>query len=155
MVPIFVAQLLWFTLCWLAIALLVIAPRVRALPPDEQVSLWIAPEMFRVLGLGLLVRTISPGMPDDFAIATAIGDATTSVLSFAAFVALRKQAPVGRSLAWVASVVGIADLLVAFPHAMHAGAIEHLHAQYYVPVFAGPIMITAHVMTVTTLVKTR
>lgn len=34
-------------------------------------------------------------------------------------------------------------------------ALEHLHAQYVVPAFAGPIVIAAHIMTVTTLIETR
>jgi hypothetical protein len=152
---IFVAQFWWFTACWAAIALLVVAPNVRALPRDRQLAVWIAPEMFRVLGLGLLVPTLSPGMPREFAIATAIGDSITAVLSLVAFVALLQGWRARRAFAWAASLVGAVDLMIAFPHALRSGALPHLHAQWFVPVFAGPIMVVAHVACIATLIRTR
>ena len=155
MIALFVAQFWWFFACWTAITLLVIAPWARKRSPQEQLSIWVAPEMFRVLGLGLLVPTLSPGMPREFAISTAIGDSLTAVLALAAFIALRKGHAAGRSLAWVVTVVGLADLLFAFPHAIQTGAMPHLHAQYFVPAFCGPIMLLAHVMCLTTLLRTR
>jgi hypothetical protein len=101
--------------------------------------------MFRVLGLGLLVPNLSPGMPHGFALATAVGDSVTASLALAAFLALRRGSRRGRPLAWACTVVGTLDLLVAFPHALHSGALPHLAAQWYVPVFAGPIMLVCHV----------
>jgi hypothetical protein len=100
--------------------------------------------MFRVLGVGLLVPNLSPGMPRDFALATALGDSLTAGLALAAFVALRRGSRRGRSLAWALTAVGTLDLLAAFAHALHAGALPHLAAQWYVPVFAGPVMIVSH-----------
>ena len=141
----FVAQLLWFLLAWSALVRLVVWPWSRRLAPDARLALWVAPQMFRVLGVGLLVPNLSPGMPHDFALATAAGDSTTAVLALAAFVALRRGSRRGRSLAWACTIVGTLDLLVAFPHALHSGALAHLAAQWYVPVFAGPVMIACHV----------
>jgi hypothetical protein len=101
--------------------------------------------MFRVLGVGLLVPNLSPGMPYDFALATAAGDSLTASLALGAFLALRRGSRRGRRLAWACTIVGTLDLLAAFPHALHSGALPHLAAQWYVPVFAGPIMIVSHV----------
>ena len=151
----FVTQFVWFTLAWTAITVLVLWPWSKRLEPNDRLALWIAPQMFRVLGLGLLVDNLSPGMPPTFAVPTAIADTTTAILALAAFIALRNHHPSARGLTWACTAVGITDLLIAFPHAATTGAIPHLATQWYVPVFAGPIMITSHATTLTTLLKTR
>jgi hypothetical protein len=143
-VAIFVVQLLWFVAAWSAIARLVIWPWSRRLAEPERLALFVAPQMFRVLGLGLLAENLSPGMPREFAVATATGDSLTAALALAAFVGLRRGWRAARGLTWGATLVGIGDLAIAFPHAVHTGAVAHLAAQWWVPVFAGPIMIVAH-----------
>ena len=153
--PIFVIQLFWFLLVWAAIARLVVWPWSLRLSVDERLSLWIAPQMFRVLGLGLLVPNLAPGIEREFAVATAIGDSLTATLALLAFVALRRGRPSGRALAWACTVVGATDALIAFPHAALVGAAEHMAAQWYVPVMAGGIMVTSHVACIATLLGSR
>ena len=143
--PYFVLQLFWFALVWSVVVWFVVWPASRRLSPTARLSLWVAPQMFRVLGLGLLVPNLSPGMPRDFALATAVGDSLTASLALLAFVGLQRGSSRARALAWACTVVGTLDLLAAFPHAVHSGALPHLAAQWYVPVFAGPIMIVSHV----------
>jgi hypothetical protein len=142
----FVVQFLWFLFAWSLIARFVFWPWSASLTPDARLSVWVAPEMFRVLGLGLLVPNLSPGMPAEFAVPTAIADAVTAILAAAAFVRLRQGRPSGRMLAWAATVIGTLDILVAFPHAASTGAIAHLATQWYVPVFAGPPLVICHMM---------
>jgi hypothetical protein len=154
-IPVFVFQLWWSILCWSLIAYFVIWPWAARLPLRDRLSLFVAPEMFRVLGAGLLVENLSPGMPLEFSASTAIGDTLTASLALAAFVALRREAKVGRALTWAATVVGMADLLIAFPHAVKTSAIDHMGAQWFVPVVAGPIMVVAHVCCLITLIRAR
>jgi hypothetical protein len=142
---IFVLQFLWFFFAWSLIAYLVVWPWSARLSPTARLSAWIAPEMFRVLGVGLLVPNLSPGMPIEFAASTAAGDSLTALLAALAFLGLRRGWPAARSFAWACTVVGSLDLLVAFPHAAATGAISHMAAQWYVPVFAGPILVICHV----------
>ena len=59
----FVFQFLWFTVAWSAIAYYVIWPWSLSLDTNRRLALWVAPEAFRVLGVGLLVPNLSPGMP--------------------------------------------------------------------------------------------
>jgi hypothetical protein len=141
----FVLQFLWFLFAWSLITYFVLWPGSAKLSPDARLSLWIAPEMFRVLGIGLLVPNLSPGMPPDFAIPTAIADFSTAVLAACAFVALRRRSPAARGLAWACTLVGSLDVLIAFPHAAATRAITHLATQWYVPVFAGPPLVICHV----------
>lgn len=153
--PVFVLQLVWFLCVWSAVVPLVVWPWSLRFSPEQRLSLWVAPQMFRVLGLGLLVPNLSPGISHEFAVATAAGDSLTATLALLAFVSLRRGRRSGRALAWSCSVVGMTDALIAFPHAASAGVIDHLAAQWYVPVFAGPIMVVSHVACFTTLIQSR
>ena len=111
--------------------------------------------MFRVLGVGLLVPNLAPGMPASFAVPTAVADSLTAALAAAAFVSLRRGWSAGRGLAWACTLVGTLDLLIAFPHAASVGAISHLATQWYVPVFAGPPLVVCHVAALVLLVRGR
>jgi len=151
----FVSQFLWFLLAWSLIAYFVVWPWSARLSPREQLSVWIAPEMFRVLGVGLLVSNLSPGMPAEFARSTAAGDSLTALLAALAFVGLRKGWSAARGLAWACTLVGSVDLLIAFPHAAATGAIRHMAAQWYVPVFVGPILVICHIACLILLLRDR
>ena len=141
----FVLQFLWFLFAWSLIAHFVVWPQSARLAPDARLSVWIAPEMFRVLGVGLLVPNLSPGMPLEFAASTALGDSHTAALAAAAFTGLCRGWRSARTLAWACTIVGSIDIAIAFPHAAATGAIAHMAAQWYVPVFAGPILVICHV----------
>jgi hypothetical protein len=151
----FVLQFLWFSFAWSLVAYFVIWPWSARLAPDARLAAWLAPEMFRVLGLGLLVPNLAPGMPREFALSTAAADSVTAVLAALAYIGLQRDWPRARSLAWACTVVGTADLLVAFPHAAATGAISHMAAQWYVPVFAGPVMVISHVACFVLLIRGR
>jgi hypothetical protein len=154
-IALFVLQFVWFLLAWSLIARFALWPWSASLQPDARLSAWIAPEMFRVLGVGLLVPNLSPGMPAGFAASTAAADSLTALLAASAFVGLRRGWPAARGLAWACTLVGGIDLLVAFPHAASTGAISHLAAQWYVPVFAGPPLVVCHVACLVLLVRGR
>lgn len=143
--PIFVLQFAWFLLAWSALAYLVVWPWSQRLSPNARLSVWLAPQMFRVLGLGLLVPGLAPAMPRDFAIATALGDSLTASLALLGFLGLQRSWRSARGLTWACMLVGSFDLLIAFPHAVRTGAVAHLAAQWYVPVLAGPAMVASHV----------
>jgi len=98
---------------------------------------------------------LSPGISPGFAVATAAGDLLTAALALLAFIGLCRGWGIARRLTWAYTVVGLADLLVALPHAAHTGAVAHLAAQWYVPVLAGPLMVVAHGACLTTLLRSR
>jgi hypothetical protein len=101
----FVLQFAWFLFAWSLIAYFVLWPWSARLPFRARLSAWIAPEMFRVLGVGLLVPNLSPGMPIEFAAATAAGDSTTALLAALAFTGLRRGWASARGLAWACTIV--------------------------------------------------
>jgi hypothetical protein len=154
-IALFVLQFLWFLLAWSLVTYFLLWPWSASLSPDARLSVWVAPEMFRVLGVGLLVPNLSPGMPAGFALATAAADSVTAALAASAFLGLQRGWRAARGLAWACTLVGSLDLLIAFPHAASTGAISHLAAQWYVPVFAGPPLLISHVACFILLVRGR
>ena len=91
-------------------------------------------------------------MPGEFAFSTAAGDSLTAVLAALAFWDYGGVGA-GPGLAWACTWVGLLDLLIAFPHAASTGAISHMAAQWYVPVFAGPPLVISHVACIVLLVR--
>lgn len=80
----------------------------------------------------------------------AVGDSATAVLAALAFVALRREWPAARRLAWACTAVGALDLAVALPRAAAVGASAHLAAQWYVPVL---VVLVSHVGCVILLLR--
>ena len=152
---VFVLQFVWFLFAWALITYWVLWPWSANLSPRTRLSAWVAPEMFRVLGLGLLVPSLSPGMPEEFAVPTAAADSLTSLLAASAFLGLQRGWGTARALTWACTLVGSLDLLIAFPHAASTGAIAHLATQWYVPVLAGPPLLICHVACFVLLIRGR
>jgi hypothetical protein len=146
--PLFAFQFFWFLAAWAVVARFVIEPRLRLLAVEDALALCIAPQMFRVLGVGLLVPHLSPDLPHSFALPTAIGDSLTAVLAMIAVVCLARRSPAARRVAWACTIVGAADLVVALPHAASIGAARYLTAQWYVPALVVPLMIVSHVVAI-------
>ena len=143
---IFALQFLWFLIAWATIAVLVVEPRLRGAHQNDILAVWVLPQVFRILGLGLLVPSLSPDMPASFALPTAVGDALTALLALIAVVALTRRWQRARQLAWAVNLVGSLDLGLALPHAAAIGAAQYLAGQWYVPVLVVPLMITSHAM---------
>jgi len=125
---------------------LFVAPKLRSYATDDALAICIAPQLFRVLGVGLLVPSLSPGMPWAFAVPTAVGDAFTALLALISVVALRQRWRSARKVAWACNLVGATDLMIALPHAATIGTTQFLAAQWYVPALGVPLMIVSHAM---------
>lgn len=142
---VFVVQIAWFTLVFAVLVRMVVWPWSARLDPSRRAALWIAPQMSRALGLGLLVPNLSPGMPAAMAVPTAIGDMLTAVLALVSFVALYRRHRLGRWLGWTCMGVGIVDGLHALTTAARLQVAENMAAQWYVPAVNVPLMAVCHV----------
>ena len=60
----FMTQFVWFFIVWSVLAYFVAWPWTLRLAADMRLRFWIAPQMFRALGLGLLVPLLSPASSD-------------------------------------------------------------------------------------------
>ena len=151
----FAVQFLWFVAVWAAIAKLFVLPMTESLEQNDKLSVWLAPQLFRVLGVGLLVENLSPSLPLSFALPTAIGDCLTAFLALISIIALRQRWTSARKFALVCSVIGSLDLAIALPHAAFIQAAKFLTVQWYVPALVVPLMIVSHFMTFRTLFRHR
>jgi hypothetical protein len=142
---VFALQIAWFTLAFAVVVRLAIWPWTARFSPHHRAAWWVAPQMSRALGLGLMVPNLSPGMPREMWLPTAIGDATTAVLALLAFVALHRGHRLGLALGWACTIVGIVDGLHAVTTAARLQVAENLAAQWYVPAVNVPLMAVCHV----------
>lgn len=143
---IFLIQFFWFLIVWITVAKLLVNPAIKNLNHNDRLTVWMAPQMLRVLGTGLLVQNLAPDLPDSFALPTAIGDSCTALLAFISVIALRRRLAFARVIAFICAIVGTLDLVIALPHSAAIKASNYLTAQWYVPAFILPLMIVCHVM---------
>ena len=153
--PIFLTQFVWFFIAWALLAKYVAWPGTRELSINARLRFWIAPQMFRALGLGLLVPQLSPGLAMSFALPTALVDFFTAMLAVLAFIALNRNSRLALPLTWACTIIGLGDLLIAFSIAPFIGVSDHLAAQWLIPAIVGPLMIVAHVACLATLLESR
>jgi hypothetical protein len=151
----FAIQFLWFLLAWSVIAGWLIEPALRRWELHDALACWVSPHLFRVLGVGLLVPNLSPGLPREFALATAVGDSLTALLALVALVALRHRWRRARALVWIFNLIGSLDLTAAMIYAVRIQAADYLQAQWYVPALIVPLMIVTHLMVFRTLLRKR
>jgi hypothetical protein len=153
--PLFVLQFVWFFVVWATIGHVFVDPRLRGADPDRALAVWLCPQLFRVLGTGLLVPNLAPEMPRAFAVSTAVGDAITAGLALVALVALERRSPYARRVVWICTVVGLCDVIVALVTAARIEAARYLAAQWFVPAVGVPLMIVSHVMVLRILLGRR
>lgn len=128
-------------------------PRLNALDARTALMILGAPQLFRHLGANLLVEgVVSPEMPAAFAQKTAAGDVLTVVLAMIGMLALYNRWRFAIAATWLFNVVGCADLLLNVVRAAQMNVAPALHAQWYVPAFIVPLMLTAHLASFWTLI---
>ena len=131
---------------WASIASVFFAPRLACIDPRRALRAWIAPQMFRVIGMTLLAKNVvGAGLDRDFAEAVALGDFTTSVLAIVTFVALSRPGRVPLVLAAITTIVGAGDLLRNLVVGMRANAANDIGVGWFIVSMLVPLMLVAHV----------
>ena len=111
---------------------------------------------FRFFGLVfILPGVVDPHLPAGFARFAAYGDLATGVLALLALLSIRR-----RPLFWLFvvafNVVGIADLLLAYFHAVRIGLPEmagQLGAAYAIPILYVPLLMITHIAAFSLLLR--
>ena len=123
-----------------------VGPWLRSRPLSEALMILVLPHTFRHLGVNLLVPgLVDPGMPESFALKTALGDLLTVALAVCALFALRFRWNRCIAVVWIFNMVGCADLLLNLYRAVTLGVAPQLGAAWYVPAFVVPGMLVAHI----------
>lgn len=153
---IFLLQLvLGYLACWLAFSAYIL-PRLNAATPFEAHRAIATLHSFRFFGLVfLLPGVIGSNLPTTFAVFAAWGDFATGVLALLALLTVRR-----RPLFWffvvAFNLIGAADLVAAYYHAMRAGLpalAGELGAAYVIPILYVPALMITHIAALLSLQK--
>jgi hypothetical protein len=109
---------------------------------------------FRHVGMVfLVVGVVSQGLSERFATPAAYGDLMAALLAFAAIAALRRGWNAGRTLTWVANVVGTLDLMLALRQGLTYTVPGEFQAAYFIPILIVPALLVIHAMIFRLLTK--
>jgi hypothetical protein len=137
---------LGYVACLLCFCVYVL-PKLKSMSRFEAQRVIATVHSFRFFGLVfLLPGVVGPNLPAGFATFAAYGDFTTGVLALLALLTVRV-----RPLFWLFIVafnlVGTADLLVAYYHAIRLGLpalAGQLGATYVIPILYVPMLMITH-----------
>jgi len=122
-------------------------PWLKALGRDDALRAIAALHGFRFFGLVfILPGVVGDGLPAGFAAPAAWGDLATGALALLALATFRAR-PLFLALVVVFNVVGSADLLLAYAHAVQLGLPEiagQLGAAYAIPILYVPLLALTH-----------
>ncbi|SEJ40287.1 hypothetical protein [Frateuria terrea] len=144
----FTLQLVLGYVAWLLCYRAYIGPRLKAMDRISAHRAIATLHSFRFFGLVFAMPgVVGPHLPDSFAAWAAHADLATGVLAMLALLAWRL-----RALFWLLvaafNLVGMADLLVDYYHAIHAHLPDmagELGAAYVIPVIYVPLLMITHV----------
>ena len=144
---IFQAQLvLGYVACLLVFGTYIL-PRLRAMDRFSAQRVIATVHSFRFFGLVfILPGVVGPGLPSGFATFAAWGDFATGVLALLALL-VAKRRPLFWLLVVAFNVVGAADILVDYYHAIRLGlpfVAGQLGATYFIPIVYVPMLMITH-----------
>jgi hypothetical protein len=149
-------QLVLGYVAWLLCYRKYIWPRLKSMDRIEAQRAIATLHSFRFFGLVFLVPgVVGPHLPDSFAAFAAYADLATAVLALLALLTVRT-----RPLFWLFvvafNVVGVADFLVDYYHAIHGNLPEmagELGAAYAIPILFVPLLMITHIAAFYMLVR--
>jgi hypothetical protein len=153
---IFRIHLVFGYVAWLLCFAAYIWPWLKSMNPVDALRAIATLHSFRFFGLVfLLPGVVGANLPDGFAVDAAYGDFTTGVLAILALLFFRI-----RPLFWLFIVgfnlVGTADLILAYYHAIQSGVpalAGQFGAVYAVPIIYVPLLMITHVAAFYLLVR--
>lgn len=143
-------------LSYAALGLWVVRPWLQTKPRTTALAILVFPQTFRFIGVTLLVPgVVGPGLPAEFARATAIGDTITTALAWLSLIALRAGWALAIPAVWLFNLVGLGDLLLNLARGARLQVASELGAAWFGPAFIVPGMLVIHVLVFVFLVRDR
>ena len=153
---IFTVQLVVGYVAWLLCFGVYIWPRLRAMDRVTALRAIATLHSFRFFGLVfILPGVVGAGLPASFAIPAAYGDFATGALALLALLSFRIK-PLFWLFVVAFNLVGLADLVLAYVHAIQAGLPAQagaLGAAYAIPILYVPLLAITHVAAFYLLVR--
>lgn len=99
----------------------------------------------RHLGLMFLSPgAVLPGMPFEFALPSASGDAISAVLATIALYFVRNRSSLAKPAVWLFNIVGTIDFLMAIGLSRGYAAASFFSPAYWIPAFFVPVLLVLH-----------
>jgi hypothetical protein len=131
-------------------------PKLRSMGRFEAQRIIATIHSFRFFGLVfILPGVVGTNLPAGFATFAAYGDFATGVLAILALLAARIR-PLFWSLVAAFNLVGVADLLIDYYHAIHVNLpaqAGQLGAAYVIPIIYVPLLMITHVVSLYWLLR--
>lgn len=152
---IFTLQLVLGYFAWLLCFRAYVWPRLRSMRRVDAHRAIATLHSFRFFGLAFVVPgVVGPQLPDSFARFAAYGDLATGALALLALLSWKVR-PLFWGTVVAFNIVGVADLLIDYFHAVRAGLpalAGELGAAYAIPVIYVPLLMVTHVAAIQMLV---
>jgi hypothetical protein len=147
--PLFQIQLVLGYVAWLLCFGLYLWPRLKSMDRVEAQRAIATLHSFRFFGLVfILPGVVGPNLPAGFAAFAAYGDFATGVLAMLALLTVRIR-PLFWALVVAFNVMGTADLILDYYHAIQAGLpalAGELGATYAIPIIYVPVLMITHLV---------
>jgi hypothetical protein len=147
--PLFEIHLVLGYVAWLLCFGAYVWPRLKSLDRAEAQRAIATLHSFRFFGLVfILPGVVGPHLPVSFATFAAYGDFATGVLAMMALLTVRIR-PLFWSLVVAFNVVGAADILLDYYHAVQVGLpalAGELGATYAIPIIYVPLLMITHLV---------
>jgi hypothetical protein len=145
--PLLVLQIAMSLAGYFAIGWWFIRPWLQAKPARTALSILLLPQIFRHVGISLLVTEIvDPTFPAAMARQTAIGDTLAALLAWVALISLRAGWRHAVAAVWVFNVVGLTDMLLNLINGVRLQVADDLGAAWFGIAFVVPLMLVVHVL---------
>jgi hypothetical protein len=147
--PIFQIHLVLGYVVWLLCFGVYAWPRLKSMNRLEAQRAIATLHSFRFFGLVfILPGVVGPNLPATFATSAAYGDFATGVLAMTALLTVRMR-PLFWTLVVAFNVVGTADLILDYNHAVQVGLpalAGELGATYAIPIIYVPLLMITHLV---------
>jgi hypothetical protein len=139
---------------WALIAKWYVWPWLSKFAKSDALIILLFPHVFRYLGLTFLVPGVThvplnPGFADP----TAYGDLATTMLALVSILLLRSNSRFALPLVWLMTVVGMGDLLSAFPTGLLLQAAGDFGAVIFVALAFVPLLMVSHILIIIKLLQ--
>jgi hypothetical protein len=145
--PIFLIHLVLGYVAWLLCFGAYVWPRLKSMDRVEAQRAIATLHSFRFFGLVfILPGIVGPNLPTGFAASAAYGDLATAVLAMLALLTVRMR-PLFWALVVAFNLVGAADLILDYYHAIQAGLpalAGELRSAYAIPILFVPVLMITH-----------
>ena len=132
-------------IAWSIVAWVHIGPWLARRPRRDALLVAMTPQMFRHIG----ALALFPGIgtpPPEWSVPLAWGDGTTAILAMLAMIALQRSWRFAVTLAWLANLFGVLDLLHNATKAALLQIAPQLGPIAFVVAFGVPAMLVAHTL---------